>query len=323
MSELTPEQWALAFDIVYEKLGGTFVALYGGEPLMYPRDGLLQIVRHLAKKRSPIRDFTLISNGLLLTEGYADDLMEAGLESWTSSVDAVSAVELGDRGVLRKTQEGIKALEMFRAKGLRDTCGIVTVTARNLGYVVETVEWLSSRGHWVGLDLLHWQRGDGEFSFSSRQDEMEDLVLRPMHLAKLAQVAEYLMQHRKELMVFPTERVLGMWKEPTISLDLTWKCTPGHSITLDADGTIGLCDDRMPTAYGEERRSLLPNGRPWSVFDFVDDADGQWERFVQWYAQDLVRCSGCFWSTHVMAVDALNDEKMRGHYVHKVLPKEL
>ncbi len=331
IKEMETEQWRQAFDVVYDKLGGTFVALYGGEPLVYGDDRLEEIIKILAAKRDDIRDFTIISNGIGFNKKRAARFVEAGLQSWTSSIDTSErGADIGDKYMNAKTSSGLKALAIMKNEfDLRDTCGIVTVTAKNLDQIIPTVRWLCDNGHWVGIDLLHWNRGDGEYTFSSEKSDMDmlGLTLREEHMDKLAEVADYLIEHHEELLVFPTKRVLEMWKDPSFSIDLGWKCEPGHALTIDSNGQIGLCDDRMPNRYGEERRKLLPKGRPWHILDFDKETDPlvrkEWDSFIDWYRKDLKRCDGCAWSTHVMAVDALHDEKLRSHYVHKTTPAEL
>lgn len=319
--ELSTAQWQQAFDIVYDQLGATFIALYGGEPLELGEEKLLEIVKHLVKWRSEDRGFTIISNGIKLSRRYAEELVAAGLDSWTSSVDTAEVAfrtHVGDVSMAAKVTGGLRALGWFKELGIRDTCGIVTVTARNLAQIIPTVKWLTAHGHWAGIDLLHYQRGDGQYSFSSTPEQMEKfgLMLKPEHLPQLTEIADWLIAHHEELLVFPTKHVLEMWKDPAYSIDLTWKCSPAHALTIDSDGSIGLCDDRMPTHWDGERTA-----EPWSIFDLADR--GVWDEFVAWYAKDLEHCKGCFWSTHVMAVDALNDDRLRRHYIHRVTPAEL
>jgi molybdenum cofactor biosynthesis enzyme MoaA len=329
IKEMTTSEWKEAFDVVYDNLGGTFVALYGGEPLVYGDDKLVEIIKILSAKRSDVCDFTIISNGIGLTSERAKRFVDAGLQSWTSSVDTSQAgSDIGDRYMNAKTPAGLKALAMMKNEfNLRDTCGIVTVTAKNLDEIIPTVEWLSANGHWVGIDLLHWNRGDGEYTFSSEKQAMDylGLTLTEEHMEKLSHIADHIISRHSDLLVFPTKRVLEMWKDPKFSVELTWKCQPGHAITIDSNGQIGLCDDRMPNRYGEERKKLLPEGRPWHILDFnkKDELLPKWKEFLSWYAKDLNHCMGCAWSTHVMAVDALNNQELRSHYVHKTTPAQL
>lgn len=307
-SEMSLEQWCEAFDIIYD-LGATFIALYGGEPLEVSKKKLLGIVQHLAGKRRPGRDFTIISNGVKLTDSYADELIQAGLQSWTSSVDAISPKnkELGNQCMTVKTQAGIAALKLMKSKGVRDTCGIITVTAKNLDRVVETVEWLSANGHWAGIDVIHYQRGDDKFNFSAPPEEMADLVLRDEHRPKLKEISDFLIVNHKRLLVFPTPKVLAMW--PKEGVDLNWRCAPA-SITVDSDGTLGLCDDRFTGHTRAFNILKLKDPDELAAFEFV-------------YRRGIKSCPGCFWSTHVMAVDALNDPKLRAHYVHQINPGDL
>jgi len=324
--EMTLAQWNRAWDVIYNKLGAGFVAIYGGEPLMMGEAWLLEIIYQLSQYRRKDRDFTIISNGCGLQRGTAERFMAMGLQSWTSSVDTISGNKRLGKPVLAKTAAGLKALRLFRELGLRDTCGIITVTAQNLDDIIPTVHQLCGEGHWVGIDLIHYQRGDGEYSFSTRKEDMPELILGPQHMEKLALVADQLLREYGELKVFPTRKVLEMWKDPKFVLDLSWKCKPGHAITIDSDGSIGLCDDRMPTEMGNLRKLQLKLNAPWNILDFARshiDFEALWGEFLDWYYRDLAFCKGCAWSTHVLAVDALESIELREHYVHNRLPIQL
>ena len=331
-AEMSVERWCRAYDVIFDCMGASFSAIYGGEPLVFGDDKLCEIFKHLAKKRNGQRDFSIISNGIGLNRTRAQRFLRAGLESWTSSVDCYTEEELGDKHMNGKTRAGLRALELTKQLGYRDTMAIVTITARNLDYVIPTVEFLCKQGHWVGIDVLHYQRGDGQYTFSSTREQMFKMgvLLGPGHMDKLSSIADTLMERHSDLLVFPTMRVLEMMKEQRYAVDLTWKCTPAHAITVDYNGLIGLCDDRMPTGYSDERRKLAvrmnPARRAWHILDFELEGKKllkQWDRFLRWYAADLKHCDGCFWMTHVLTVDALRDSKLREHYIHHRTPGQL
>lgn len=324
--EMSVAEWKRAFDVVYGKLGASFVALYGGEPLVYGDDKLIPIIRHLASHRSEVNDFTIISNGIGLTQARAEAFVAAGLDSWTSSVDAVGLREVGDKYMNAKTPAGLRALARMAQLGVRDTMAIITVTRKNLDHVHDAARQLTALGHWIGIDLLHYQRGDGEFTFSTSRDEMESigLTLTLEDMPRLRALSAVLIHDYDNLRLFPSKEVIAGWADPRLSIELGWKCVPGHSITIDFDGSIGLCDDRMPTGYGDSRMALAeshnPARRPWHIHDF-DLGDPlltlRWEDFMRWYAEDLDMCSGCYWSTHCMAVDAMRSTSLRKRYAHK------
>ena len=71
--ELTLEEWKECSDIIYE-LGNRYISITGGEPLV--REDLPDFIKHLSKKS---RLFSVVTNGILLTEDKLKELAEAGL----------------------------------------------------------------------------------------------------------------------------------------------------------------------------------------------------------------------------------------------------
>lgn len=325
LREMGLHEWLRAFNIIYTKLGASFIALYGGEPLLLDRDKLLAIVRNLSGYRSKDRDFTLISNGTLLTVSYAEELVRAGLGSWTASVDTVyDRRSLSDRSQRSRAAFGLASLEEMRRQGVRNTMGIVTVHALNLGGVLRTVEELAHGGHCSHVELVHCNRGDGEYSFSADREALSKagMLLTEDHYNQLCDLSDELLLRREELRVFTSAEVLRKWKDRSVSLGLGWKCGLCHAITVDCDGSIGLCDDRLPAAMGVGRRLLFEGGayNPWHILEF--DVSGQdleeaWRSFREWYKGDLENCGGCFWGTHVMATAAQHSPQLRREFIHQ------
>jgi radical SAM protein with 4Fe4S-binding SPASM domain len=87
-----------------------------GEPLLHPR--LPEMVEY-AKVRRAARAVTIISNGISLNQDLAQDLIQAGLDDLTISIDAVSAEQYSNvKGVdgLAKVEDNIQGLMELRKK---------------------------------------------------------------------------------------------------------------------------------------------------------------------------------------------------------------
>lgn len=304
--ELTVEEWDKAFDIGFNELGADFIAAYGGEPLSIGREKLGGIIESLARHR-PEKSFTIISNSIGLSEEDMDYFMEKGLDSWTASVDCLEGGS-ADRYSDAKSQTGLKALLRFKEKGLRDTCGIITVTKKNILRVPETVRYLTDLGIWAGIDLIHYDspsRLNGRDNFSPDRSQIEDLLLDDID--EVSGVADELIQMKKNgALVFPTYETLEAWKNPDYSIRLNWSCRDlerPYLILLDADGTLGACDQFQP-----------PELKKYSIFDMPE----KWEEFSKEYMEQVKdKNCRCFWSTHFCLSEIASTEDGMKYYQHE------
>lgn len=305
--ELTSQEWDKAFDIVYNKLGADFIAVYGGEPLILGRNKLGNIIESLAKHR-PKKSFTIISNSVGLKEEDMDYFMNRGLDSWTASVDCLPQGNSADKFTKAKSQVGLSTLLKFKEKGLRDTCGIITVTKKNLLQVPETTKFLTDLGIWTGIDLLHYdspERLDGMDNFSTDKKYMKELLLD--NIDDVRNVASKLIQMKKEgALIFPTFKTLEAWKNPNYSLNLNWSCKNlerPYLILLDADGTLGACDQFQPSEL-----------KKYSIFDMPE----KWNDFSNQYMKSIRdRNCRCFWSTHYCLDEIANTKDGMKYYQHE------
>ena len=305
--ELTIEEWKRAFRIVYEDLNADFQAIYGGDPTMLGREGLKEVVKELSSYRSQGKSYTIISNCLALynngqlDEKYMRELMDAGLDSWTASIDTLeNDTTIGNR---IKSHKGLEALLKFKELGLRDCCGIITVSKNNLNSMLKTIKYLNQKGLWVGLDFIHYKKCRGQIDLPSRYD-VENLIFNPEDLISIQTVANEIIKLKKDGgLIFPTFEVLENWGK--YGIDLNWQCQqPIRSITLDSDGSLMQCD-----SFRGDRI------KKYTIFDLPE----KWQEFQRDYFKDIKEqnCQ-CFWSTHAMLFDEDRKTK-RGidYYQHK------
>jgi radical SAM protein with 4Fe4S-binding SPASM domain len=118
------------------------VSLFGGEPLLYP--DILPLVREI---KSRDLTCTLITNGGRL-EGYAKDLVEAGIDSIAVSIDGPPDVHNRIRGKadsFQKAAAGVRAVADWRRKlgrALPMQIAILPITELNLAEIPAAVEVL-------------------------------------------------------------------------------------------------------------------------------------------------------------------------------------
>lgn len=277
-------------DIVYTKLNADFIPGYGGEPLILGKQKLGQIIEILSSYR-PNKSYTIISNSVGLTEKDMDYYISKGLDSWTSSVDCLPKGETYDKYSKAKSQTGLEALLKFKEKNLRDVCGIVTVTKKNLLQVPETVKFLTDRKIWAGLDFIHYNSPTRLNSLDNKcsyKHDMLDLVFKKNDIKDIRNVANELITMKKQgALIFPTYEILEAWKNPNYSINLNWSCRTFdkvHSIMVDQDGSLGCCDQFVP-----------PEIRKYSIFDMPQ----KWNDFSKEYIKSVkdYDCK-CFWATH-------------------------
>jgi len=113
------------------------IAITGGEPLGYP--DLHEVVRYIASKKIKPMIFT---NGLLLTQKYADSLKNAGLSKIHFHID--SAQERP--GWSGKSEKDLNELRQYYADILWKTkkvqCGFhVTISRSNIESIPEILKW--------------------------------------------------------------------------------------------------------------------------------------------------------------------------------------
>lgn len=119
------------------------VSLFGGEPLLYP--DVIPLTRH-AKARG--LTLTMITNGSLLSR-YADDLVEAGIDSIAVSFDGHPELHdriRGQQGSYEKAAEGVRDVARARARLKRVRpllLGIFPVTELNIEAVDESMDALN------------------------------------------------------------------------------------------------------------------------------------------------------------------------------------
>lgn len=301
---LTLEEVKKSIDIIYNYLGAKFIAFYGKEPMELGVDYWVELCDYLRKYQKMGKGYTLITNGLKLTDEILRKLMSAGLDSLTCSVDATCEVNWGDVNMTAKSRVGYDKLRKAKEMGIRDACGIITITHQNLDFVKRTINKLSSLGIWSSLDVIHFNKG--KYNLSPSKIGLNRYMIKITDLYKFRDLVEWIESNRSRLKVFQSIETLEKFKTSTV-LDLDWKCVSKEfnyptSITVGADGKLSCCDNYFH-----------PEMEKYSIFD----VENKWEEIESCYVKSVGECSGCYWSTHKMAQEAFLNEKKLEHFIHK------
>lgn len=292
-----------------KSLGCEFVPIYGAEPL-YALERLcvvLDEMRKIGLKNS------VITNGILITEDVKKRLLDSGLDSITLSVDSLTGDGL-DPYSKAKSERGIQ-LVLNDFKDLRDREISVTVTKKNIRELPSMVEFFSSNGVWVSLDVIHYSKGQ-EGSKCVRQTFPElDLTEEDMPLIR--DIFQQLIEMKKKgYLLHPSLKVLEMWLDPKYPIRREWICNYERVswITVDCDEVIvdgkkeGCsifgCDDYQP----EKLRGKYP------LSSLTPEKFKEFKK--EWVA--IFNCPGCFWSTHVMSDEMVDLENGGNYFRHEV-----
>jgi len=286
-------------DLVASLWPGAPVVIFGGEPTT--RDDLPQILRH--STGLGIKTI-VISNSIrvLKDEAYRKELVDAGLENWSCSLDDVVREGTVDQSCFIKSTRGLEALKLFRDEhGIRDLVTCITVTRHNIERLPFIADELTREGVWsiftpLQMGGLGYEYSKGNEDDLPTQHQLE--VMAPMMRA-LAESGRYLMHNSPDW--FDT------W--PGQFRKQAWMCNDKALLTVDADGMLRYCVD-IP---------FRPDDRM-HVLELADS----WSRRT--YAEVIAKgppCKGCLWDPAYEAIKRARDatigvDEGRRMYRHEV-----
>lgn len=294
--ELSIEKWMEVMDLL-EELGVMYVNIAGGEPTILK--GLGRLISHLNGKKN--LKYSLVSNSMFNDRKF-EELVSARLQAYVASVDVLSKKEQNLHD-LKKASAGIKMLERLKAHNIPYLCANIVISGTNIDNVMSVVEFLNDSGYFVNVCPIIWGKGD-------KWDKVEaaDRLyrLRNEHREKLVTISEKLIQMKRAgANIIPTESYLSAMPDYAVNLD--WHCSKGSDranpprLTIDADGSLMTCINMR----GETSKKF-------SIFDLREKEN--YDRYVNVWREESKKCSGCYWSTMVMArerqdmLEALNRE---------------
>lgn len=280
--ELTIDEWIEVIDIL-DSLGVRFVNIAGGEPTIV--DGIGRLIRHL---NTTAIEYSIVSNSVF-NDRRLKEIVDAGLKAYVASIDVIEGDGDGV-GHLRKSSAGMQMLERLKAMGVPYLCANIVISGRNIENVMDVVRYLVEQGIWVNVCPIIWGKGD---NWAEIEKNDEAYRLKEEHRERLKDISsELLFIKRHGGLILPTESYLtGI---PCYGVDLNWKCfscedkTPPPRIIVDADGALMTCINM---------RGKVSEG--FTIFALKDKE--RYKTFIEEWWRDARSCSGCYWSTMVMA----------------------
>ncbi len=151
--ELTTREWQ---DVIHQlgEIGIRSVGMAGGEPLL--RDDLATLV---AYARGLGMNVHIVTNGYLLDERRARELVAAGAAAFSLSVDALGETYdkiRGVRGAHQKVQAAAQILARLKESGGLHVEILATIMSLNLEHLPAVVEWTKSLNLPIVFNLIDY-----------------------------------------------------------------------------------------------------------------------------------------------------------------------
>jgi MoaA/NifB/PqqE/SkfB family radical SAM enzyme len=292
--------WKEGF-IQLQKLGCSFAAFYGAEPL-YDFDKLPEVIQFAEDLGIHT---TVITSGVVSdVNNKLKTLYEHGLRSITTSYDAVSL----DTSSKTKTNKALEIIDTFRSFGpYRDSAVVMTLTKTNYRELPRVIKEMSEKNIWTFFDLIHpdrLQRGskvknyDANLFFDKKDwPGLIDVLKESMELKEkgyLCHTSHTFVEILKIIAgIMSAFDANGFDKYDSSFPYLLWNCAnydldcfPSW-VTVDADGTVYPCDDFQPKTI-----TLI---KIWEIYNLWDNFCKEWKPIVR------KECPGCLWNTHIDA----------------------
>lgn len=267
---------------------------FGGEPTL--QNDLPEIIRTAREYSVPL---AIISNGkrVVEEEGYAESLIDAGLDNWSISLDYLpkeifpntQMPQPSDPFTAEKSLKGLLSSKKMKDLGVRDLVTCITVSKENIEWLPAMADALTSIGVWSIFTALQVDRtGKKEYSGGdpSMLPEPYQIEIISKALAKKVRAGKNLMHN--------TAEYFERWNDLFLKQD--WKCTEALNrvLTVDADGSFRRCVDMHGDVDGScvQGLRLDRTGNP----DLTAEEEEEfWNRFIRSVDDTNFVCQGCFW----------------------------
>ncbi len=250
--DMAPETFQRILDLLPHAYRITLVGL--GEPLLHPG-----VVECVAMASAQGRRVALATNALLLTPELSRDLLAAGLDGITFSLDAPTpelAAQVRAGTVLDKAIANIKAFSAL-AKDTRPVARAVfsAVSMTTLPFLEELVRtvagldvdvlMLSDLNFRANLSQTLWQNTSDAVETTVRQAIRTAFALRlPVLSVRGLEAFALPRRYQQHLLVPPAQLY-------TRSALRTHCCSPWQTLAVAVDGTLTLCDCQPDRIVGK------------------------------------------------------------------------
>lgn len=274
---------------VLEGIGIKEVNLLGGEPTLF--SGLPELIEDL---NNTSLEYVLISNSLF-SENLLCQLVDSGLKGYIASVDELVLTPDCKDSALIKSFAGLRALEVFRKKGVKFLGANIVIHRNNITKIIPTVKYLMLRGFYVNVCPIIWGTAN---HWERRQRDNDTLSLKEALFPILKEISEYLIEvkHNCDLILSSESYLRNL---PEFSIRLNWKCYNENKrsipprLRIDADGALMSCPDFRGSV-----------SRKYHVWD-LPDSKKLHNFFLDWH-EDVKGCPGCYWSSMYHAKEDLD-----------------
>jgi len=285
-----------------KKLGCSFLAIYGAEPLKR-FDDLPEFISYIKNQEM---ECTVITSGAVpLFHDKLKILYDAGLRSLTMSNDISSGNETSSKCKSNLAQQG---LQYFKSLGPVNSLGyVVTLHRQNYQDLPDFIRSNTKQGIWTFFDLIHQDRKQ---SGSKVSDVSPSLLFEKEHVESLKSIIRTVISLKREYQLIHCSEsylksLLGYSGDVCV-----WNCAIGEFehmfpswVTVDCDGIVFPCDD-----FCDRRSDMLVN---------VIDLHSRWQEFsIYWKRRVIQGCPGCAWNTHMDAHFIKSGKEPLGGYVH-------
>ena len=274
--ELSPKEWAEAFDIL-KKLGVQFNLILGNESWIL-QDDLLFIMN---QNEIPFAMYTTCPPNLFLS--YHKKFFEGPIDNLSCAIDySMDFLNLNFNpadDMQAKTLDGWSGLIYTRGKYPKIDCqGTITMSKLNLMDVPKIVKELSSYGIFVGINYIHWNK-DGNYDFFPEKKYLERFVFSEKDIPIIKDVIEQVKSIEGSLL--QNVEILDFDIRETINMNWHCKGDPYGGPTIDADGSLRLC--------GYRKGKYVSKMTIWDLPKFY----AAWKTMMK---ADAKNCPGCSWS---------------------------
>ena len=251
--EITTEEWKKVIMELKHWLGSYRVQIAGGE--IFLRDDIVELVK-FASGNGVLMG--IVSNGTMIHERMAEELVAAGLNYLDISIDAMNP-DLHDyirgvKGVYEKASRAIHYVKNFRDKAKSDlSIGLATVImGPNMDELVDIVNWVQEEGlNCINLNPLG-PACDSDPQWYSHSE----LWPKPKDLPKLDSILDQLIEMKKggAAILNSEDQLLAMktyFRNPSIVMGN--HCMVGvTNFLLSCEGEIHACFHMPPIGNLEQ-----------------------------------------------------------------------
>lgn len=225
------------------KIGVFQTVITGGESLL--REDISEIISVLSKSGISTR---LQTNGLLLTEQKLDELIDAGIEDVTISLDTFDNEKYADiRGISKRalSDEIITKFKMLTEKMPKSihTASIV-VSHKNINELVDLIKFFDSIGIWSGFVPVNLSEHREDYLFKAKADEFAFTKEDKIKAEQL--YGEILKLKKQGYKILPSSKFLKQSLDFIKTNNKKWKCGAGQLyFSIFPDGQFAPCDELL------------------------------------------------------------------------------